>query len=186
MIVEKKVYIKFFAPVNNESSNILMNVIDSKLREGFEKAVILISTPGGSVFHGISIYNFLKGIPMEIETHNFGSVDSIGTVIYAAGNKRYSVPNARFLFHPVSMSFQNNSSFEEKKIEELLSSIRIDESNIAAVIAKETNKNKDDIIDLILTRTTLNPDEGVDIGLVHELRPNLIEKGYELISINMS
>ncbi|MGC8805714.1 MAG: ATP-dependent Clp protease proteolytic subunit, partial [Candidatus Ratteibacteria bacterium] len=68
----KNVVIKFFAPVMDASINALMNAIDQKIREGISKFTILISSPGGSVFHGLSAYNYLKGIPAEIITHNFG------------------------------------------------------------------------------------------------------------------
>ena len=54
-----------------------MQVVDKKLSQGARKMGLLISTPGGDVFQGLSAYNYLKGIPLEITTHNFGSADSI-------------------------------------------------------------------------------------------------------------
>ena len=101
MSANETVYIKFFASVNRNSANALMDSIDQQIAKDKKKIILLISTTGGSVFHGISLYNYLKGIPIEIETHNFGSVDSIGNIIFLAGMKRFSVPDARFLMHPV-------------------------------------------------------------------------------------
>ncbi len=72
---KRNVVIKFFAPVMDASINALMNAVDQKIREGISKFTILISSPGGSVFHGLSAYNYLRGIPAEITTHNLGSVD---------------------------------------------------------------------------------------------------------------
>jgi ATP-dependent protease ClpP protease subunit len=34
------------------------------------------------VFHGLTAYNYLKGIPATVTTHNIGSVDSIGVALY--------------------------------------------------------------------------------------------------------
>ncbi len=45
--------------------------------EGNTLMHLLLSSPGGSVFHGLSVYNFLKGAPFEVYTYNFGSVDII-------------------------------------------------------------------------------------------------------------
>ena len=42
----------------------------------------------GAVSYGIVLYNFLKALPVEIVMHNTGSVDSIGTVIFACQFKR--------------------------------------------------------------------------------------------------
>ncbi len=92
-------YIKFFAPVVPETVAALMQVVDGKIKQGATRLGLLISTPGGDVFQGLSVYNYLKGIPLEIVTHNFGSADSIGVVLFCAGSRRLSVPHARFLLH---------------------------------------------------------------------------------------
>ena len=179
----KPVVIKFFAPVIDVTINALMNAIDQKLKQGVTNFVILISSPGGSVFYGLSAYNYLKGIPANITTHNFGSVDSIGVVLYCGGSKRLSVPQARFLLHGVSINFPQQVSLEEKQLEERLKGLRIDIENIAKVIAANTGKSVKEVTDAMLERTTLNPQEAQTWGLVHEIKPELFEAGSEVISI---
>ena len=186
MSANDTVYIKFFAQVNGNSANALMGAIDQQIEQGKKKIILLISTPGGTVFHGISIYNYLKGIPIEIETHNFGSIDSIGNIIFVAGEKRFSVPNARFLIHPVSITFGQNIAMEEKKIEETLKSLQIDESNIAKIIARELSKQPKEILSALVNRTTLNPEEAKKFGLIHEIKSELYPNGATVISINQS
>lgn len=181
--VAEAVYIKFFVGIDSNSINRLMSTIEQKLTEGKKRFVILISSPGGTVFHGLSAYNFLAGIPAEIITHNFGSIDSIGVVLFCAGSKRHSVPNARFLLHGVSANFPNPISLEEKQLEERLKGLRIDIDNIAGVIAATTGKKKEEIIKAMLERTTLNAEQAKEFGLVHEIKKELIEPGAELISI---
>lgn len=182
----KTTYIKFFAPVDSNSVNPLMNLVDQKLGEGTKRFVILISSPGGSVFHGLSVHNYLRGIPAEIETHNFGSVDSIGVVMFLAGSKRYSVPDARFLIHPVTMGFIGNERLEEKQIEERLKNLRIDTENIAAVIAGGTGKTEEEIVRAMHDRVTLSPEQAQEYGLIEGVKRELFPPGAELISINMS
>ena len=179
----KPVVIKFFAPVIDVTINDLMNAIDQKLRKGVKSFIILISSPGGSVFHGLSAYNYLKGIPATITTHNFGSVDSIGVVLYCGGSKRLSVPQARFLLHGVSANFPQQISLEEKQLEERLKGLRIDIENIAKVIAANTGKSVKEVTNAMLERTTLNPEKARAWGLVHEIKSELFEAGSELISI---
>ncbi len=178
----KPVVIKFFAPVIDVTINALMDAIDKKMKEGINQFIILISSPGGSVLHGLSAYNYLKGLPVTITTHNFGSVDSIGVVLFCGGSKRLSVPQARFLLHGVSARFQNES-LEEKQLEERLKGLKIDIENIAKVIAANTGKTVEDVTQAILERTILNPDEAMTWGLVHEIKSELFEGGSEVISI---
>lgn len=179
----KPVVIRFFAPVIDATVNALMSAVDQKMKEGNRDFTILISSPGGSVIHGLSAYNYLKGLPASIITHNFGSVDSIGVVMYCAGSKRLSVPQARFLFHGVSAQFRGEQNLEEKLLEERLRGLRIDMENIAKVIAANTGKNVEEVTDAMLDRITLNPEEAESWGLVHEIKSELFEAGSEVIAI---
>lgn len=179
----KPIVIKFFAPVIDATVNALMNAIDQKMKQGIRDFTILISSPGGSVVHGLSTYNYLKGLPANIITHNFGSVDSIGIVLYCAGAKRLSVPQARFLLHGVSTQFTSNQSLEEKQLEEKLKGLKIDIENIAKVIAANTGKSVEFVTNAMIERTTLNPEEAKSWGLVNEIKSQLFEAGSEVISI---
>lgn len=175
--------IKFLAPVIDVTTNQLMEIVDQKMRQGQRQFILLISCPGGSVFHGLSSYNYLKGLPAEITTHNFGSVDSIGVILFCGGSKRVSVPQARFLLHSVTSNFQQNMSLEEKQLEERLKSLRIDTENIAKVISTTTGKPVGDVTTAMQDRTTLNPEEAIEWGLVHEIKVDLFPAGAEVISI---
>lgn len=176
--------IKFFAPVIEQSANQLMQVIDDAINKGVKEIILLLSTPGGSVFHGLSIYNYLKGLPLDnITTHNFGSVDSIGVVIYCAGKRRLSSPQARFLIHGVSMGFGQGASLEEPQLEEKLKSLKIDIENIAKVIAVNSGKKTNEVTQAMLERTTLNPDQAKKWGLVHEVKSEVFPAGTPVISI---
>jgi len=179
----KPVVVRFFAPVIDATVNALMSAVDQKMKQGTKDFIILISSPGGSVIHGLSAYNYLKGLPVSITTHNFGSVDSIGIVLYCAGSRRLSVPQARFLFHGVNVQFRGEQNLDEKLLEERLKGLRIDVENIAKVIAANTGKSTKDITDAMIERTTLNPEEAQSWGLVHAIKSELFEAGSEVIAI---
>jgi ATP-dependent Clp protease protease subunit len=176
--------IKFFAPVIDVTIKKLMEAVDSKMRQGQRDFILLISCPGGSVIHGLSAYNYLKGLPANITTHNFGSVDSIGVVLFCGGSRRVSVPQARFMLHGVSSQFQQDMRLEEKQLEERLKGLRIDTENIAKVIAATSGKSVEDVILAMQDRTTLNPEEAQDWGLVNEIKVDLFPEGAEVISIH--
>lgn len=179
----KPTVIRFFAPVMDATVNALMNAVDHKMKQGAREFTILVSSPGGSVVHGLSAYNYLKGLPVSITTHNFGSVDSIGIVVYCAGSRRLSVPQARFLFHGVNVQFRGEQNLDEKLLEERLGGLRIDVENIGRVIAANTGKSTEEITNAMVERVVLNPEQAQSWGLVHEIKSELFEAGSEVIAI---
>ena len=116
--------------------------------------------------------------------HNFSNVDSIGVILFYGGATRLSVPQARFLHHSVTSNFQPNMSLEEKQLEERLKSLRIDTENIAKVISATTGKPIEDVTRAMMDRTTLNPEEAREWGLVDEIQVNLFPAGAEVIPIH--
>jgi len=184
--LDKTLYVKWFAPVNDATTQNLMSVLDNAHNGGIEHIVLLISSPGGSVYHGLSAHNYLKGLPIEVTTHNFGSCDSIGVVVFCAGSKRFSVPHARFLLHGVQMQFPQGSALEETQLEERLKGLRSDMGNIAGVIAGAVGKSEEDVHETMRQRTVLSADEAVAFGLVHEIEEALIPPGARLVSIQPS
>jgi ATP-dependent protease ClpP protease subunit len=157
-----------------------MSAIDTKISEGVKRLHLLISCPGGSVFHGLSIYNFLRGAPLEVFTYNFGSVDSIGVVIFCAGSTRISVPHARFLIHGVTASIDAGTSLDERALEEVLKGIKIDYENIARVISDTTGQKIAKVMADMNNRTTLSPHQAVAYGLVHREISALFPAGADL------
>lgn len=180
---EERVYIRFMANVNPQTASALLQTLDDVMKRGVTQATLLISSGGGNVLEGLSIFNYCIGAPLEIDTHNFGSVDSVAVVIYAAGSRRYTVPDARFLIHPVGFTTTGNVRFERELLAERLKGITADNENLASAIANRTGKTKQELLETMFTRTVLNPEEAVAFGLVHEVKRELFPAGATVIDI---
>ena len=83
-------YIIFTGPIDEQIAAQMIQQIDVAINSdnGFEFLYLVINTPGGGVNAGITLYNYLRGLPIKIVTHNIGQVDSIGNVIFLAGDER--------------------------------------------------------------------------------------------------
>ncbi|MBU1209611.1 MAG: ATP-dependent Clp protease proteolytic subunit [Proteobacteria bacterium] len=180
---DKTVYIRFFAEVNPNTAKALMTMVEQKLKEGATKFVLLISSGGGNTYAGISAYNFMKGIPAQVETHNFGMANSVALVLFCAGAKRLSAPHATFLLHGVQANFPQGAALEEDQLAERLKGLQLDTENIAGIVATTTRKPEADVLKDMRGRTALNPEQAMEYGLVHEIKEPLFEKGAELLSI---
>ena len=125
----------------------------------------------------------VKGSPFDTHAYNFGSVDSIGVVIFCAGSRRLCVPHARFLIHPVQFNTQGNAAFDEKQLDEHLKGLRIDQENIARVISDTTGKVLHKVEEDMINRTTLSPQQAKDYGLVHDIQSTLFPSDAQLAVI---
>lgn len=69
-----------------------------------------IDSPGGSVYHGLFIYDTMQSISADVRTYACGLTASMGAVLLAAGThgKRFALPNARILIHQGSAGFRGN------------------------------------------------------------------------------
>ncbi|WP_077002201.1 ClpP family protease [Variovorax sp. KK3] len=175
---EQQAWIRFMAPVIPQTVTPLFQSIDQALNAGAKHLHLMLSSPGGSVFHGLSAHNYLRGLGIPVTTYNFGSVDSIGVVIFCSGQERICVPHARFLIHGVSFNTTGPMTLDEKGLEEHLKSVKIDAQNIARVIADTSTKSLHDVEKDMLDRTTLNPQQAKEYGLVTEVKKALFAGGH--------
>ena len=181
--MSEETYIRLTAPITPQSTQRLLQIIDQKYQAGIRKVHLLLSTPGGSVAHGIGIYNVLKGLPMEVFTYNIGTVDSIGIIIFCAGEKRLSVPNARFFLHPVGVEINQGARVDEHWLREHTASLKIDQQNIAKVIGDTAGKDHNAVLRDIGERKSLNPEEAKEYGLVHEVQQSQLPMGADFVPI---
>ncbi len=78
-------YVNFSAEINASTAENLMALMARHANEGTEEVRLLLSTPGGQVMAGITVYNFLRALPFRLVIHNAGNIDSIGNAIFLAG-----------------------------------------------------------------------------------------------------
>lgn len=179
-----EIYLNFNLEISPQSTQALFKIIQEQLSGGMKKLNLLISSPGGNVDPGIAIYNFLKGLPIEVVTHNYGSCDSIAALVFCAGEKRYTVANSRFLIHGISFQAQNQR-FDEAALKEFLGSLKNQRETMSKIIAKECGKKVEEVERDMLNGIILNPDGAIEYGLATEIKDELMPSGVNFINITL-
>ena len=176
-------YISYIAGVNEQAAQRLIAICSELVQQNVQGVYLLISSPGGSVMHGITLYNMLKAMPFKLITHNVGSVDSIGNVIFMSGEERYANAASTFMFHGVSFQAPPGVIFDEMLTKEKLDSIQADHNKIADVISKNSKLNVQEIEQYFLESRTKSPDEALADGIIHEVRDVVIPPGALVITV---
>jgi ATP-dependent protease ClpP protease subunit len=174
----KTAYVSFSSDVTPTTTEGLLRGCADLVQQGFEVVYLLLSTPGGSVMHGVNIYNVLRSFPFTLITHNVGAVNSIGNVIFLAGKERYACPNSTFMFHGVGFDAPAGMRFEEKFLRERLDSINADQSQIASIIEQRAAfPNPAEVKELFLEAQTKDPAYALAKGIIHDIRDVQIPRG---------
>ena len=177
------VYISFSAEIIPHTTESLIATVANFVNQGVKQIYLLLSTPGGSVMHGMNLYNVLRSLPVELITHNVGNVDSIGNAVFLAGSKRFACPNSTFMFHGVGFDVRQQIRMEEKFLRERLDAIGADQKRIGDIIAQRTRISKEDIEKLFLEAQTKDAAFAAGCGIVEEIRDVQIPAGSPVVAL---
>lgn len=183
MQVPDTYYVSFSAEINPNTTESLISVMANLVNQRVKTIHLLISTPGGSVMNGLNVYNILRGLPVELITHNVGNVDSIGNAIFLAGAKRYATSQSTFMFHGVGFDIPNRVRLEEKHVKEQLQSILSDQKRIGAIITERTKISEEDASALFREAQTKDAAYAISSGIIHEIRDVQIPVGGPVVSL---
>ena len=133
--------------------------------ENPDKDIFLyISSPGGSVTAGMSIYDTMQFIKPNVSTVCMGQACSMGAFLLAGGapGKRYVLPNSRVMIHQPLGGFQGQASDIQIHAQEILT-IKQKLNNLLAehtgqpleVIERDTDRDN-----------FMSADQAVEYGIV--------------------
>lgn len=106
-----KAYLYFTRPINEVTSNMLARTAFQVIAQTHcDNLVILMASTGGSINYGFDLYQQLRTMPAKITTVNIGSVESMGVIVFLAGDERYAVDSAKFKLHPFSWTFAGQTA----------------------------------------------------------------------------
>lgn len=174
-------YVNFHAAITKHTSQNLMTALAQKMAAGTDHFYFLLSTPGGEVQSGLTVYNFLRAIPVRITMHNIGNVDSIGNAIFLAADERYACAHSTFMFHGVGFDVVN-LRVEEKNARELLHGILADQVRIADIIVQRTGINRNHSRKLFREARTKDASNALGTGIIQRITDPNIPAGADLMS----
>jgi ATP-dependent protease ClpP protease subunit len=181
--VPDTVYVSFSAEIVPHTTESLIGLLSEQVNKGVKNVYLILSTPGGSVMHGMNLYNVLRGMPFHLTTHNVGNVDSIGNAVFLAGATRYACKHSTFMFHGVGIDVPAQFRLEEKILKERLESILSDQRRIGSIIEDRTKIEKAAIAELFREAQTKDADFAVGCGIVNEIRDVKIPPGGPVYSL---
>lgn len=143
------------------------NTIDTTIRDklnqlpdNIKTLEVYINSPGGSVSHGLSIYNQLKTSGLHIRTYNLGETSSISSIIFLAGDERIMPEGTYALIHqPAHLVYQNLREAEQN-----VNILKAINESLKAVYLKYINITDDELDTMLASETILTSEHALKIG----------------------
>ncbi len=163
--------VHFIGPINHSAVCTIRNLCLQALQSGASELELHMSTEGGNMTAGFALYFFLKSLPLPLTTHNIGSVESVGVVIFLAGAKRYACPGTRFLVHPLHWGFGNLVAADHARVSEWRDCLDFDAERYACIFEEATRTAgvQDDIrTNLFGHARIFDAEQAVTAGIAHK------------------
>lgn len=162
--------VNFTAPINSATCGQLIAKCSQAVQEGASRLVIKIATMGGECSYGFSMYNFLMALPIPVHTHNLGTVESMGNIIFLAGERRTACRHSKFLFHPFHWTL--HGSVDHARMSEYAMSLDEDLVLYARIVEERTQGAREplDIPDYLkASPRILEPEAALATGMIHAI-----------------
>lgn len=136
-----------------------------EMGDGKEPIVILIDSPGGSVFSGEKIVSAIESVNVEVYTVCIGMCASMAAIIHQYGTKRLATDRSVLMFHDAAGMVGGRVS----EMLSLLSMIKrkIDKSN--HYIANRSKMSYDELVRLESSNFWIDAEDSIEKGLVDGL-----------------
>src|SRR5246127_888757 len=152
-------------PVDDQIANLIIAQLLHLESEDPDKDVsIYINSPGGSVYHGLAIYDTMQFIKPDVQTICVGPAMSMGALLLAGGTKgkRMALPNSKILIHQVWGGFQGQATDIEIHAREIIDvRRRLDE-----IIAHHTGKPLEEVSRDMERDYFMSSQEAKDYGII--------------------
>jgi ATP-dependent Clp protease protease subunit len=143
--------------------------------ESHDPIKVIISSPGGHVDSGYAIHDMMRFVESPVISIGAGWVASIAVPILFGGdkNKRFSLPNTRFLIHQPSGGAGGQAADIRIEAQEILK-IR---KRINQLIAEETGQPEEKVAKDSDRNFWMNAEEALAYGLITKVIGSMKETG---------
>lgn len=161
--------------VNSDVAKRLITSLLAMDAESKKPITMYVNSPGGEVNSGFAIYDVMRFVKSEVRIVNSGLCASIATIINlgAPKERRYSLPNSRFLIHQplIGGQVQGPASDLEITAREIIKTRK----KINELLAKECNQEFAKVEEDTTRDYWMNAKEALDYGLISKIVKNIDE-----------
>ncbi|MBQ9145403.1 MAG: ATP-dependent Clp protease proteolytic subunit [Clostridia bacterium] len=131
--------ITFFDEVNEKSAMwAILQLLKLDKDSQTEPINLYINSPGGSILHGLAIYDVIQSIKAPVSTVCCGMAASMGAFLLSCGAKgqRFALPHSRILIHQPLVSSRSGSFSTQTELQRMADSLMESRTTLESIMAE--------------------------------------------------
>lgn len=163
--------INCFGVINHEMVNsIIMQLIYLNNLNSEQEITMYINSGGGEVTSGLALYDTMKLINSPIKTVCLGQACSMAAILFSSGDTREILPHSQVMIHDPLIQNIGGTALD---IGEYAKSIMQTREVIAQILASNTNKPIEKILEKTASDTYFNAQQAIEFGLADKVVESL-------------
>ena len=156
-------------PVTDELANsIIAQMFFLEMENPSKDIHIYINSPGGSIMAGLAIYDIMQFIKCKVNTYCIGMAASMGSLLLAAGARRYILPHARVMVHQPLIA-GGGISGPVSDIEIHAQEMTLLKKKLTDIYVRHTKKSFEELTQMMDRDRYMSAEEAKKLGLVDEV-----------------
>jgi len=164
LTMERKIWIS--GPIDEKSAFEIINQMLVMDADSNKEITVLISSPGGSVDDGLAIYDVMNTLQSPIRTVPIGTVASMASIIFSAGNKgkREVLPSAKIMIHDPRIMGSSGVMTTSQAIE-LGKHLQETKNKTNSILATNCGKKLEEVNEDTLVDKYMSAEEAIEYGI---------------------
>ena len=164
--------IRFNGAVDEISSlKTIIQLLDLNSESETEPIYIYINSNGGSIIHGLAIYDTIKHIEAPVYTICTGLAASMGAFLLSCGAKghRSALKHSKILIHQPLIRTQGGFSESESALRKLANDLQKDREMLEKIMADNTNQPLEKLHKDCERDNWMTAEEALEYGLIDSI-----------------
>ena len=178
----KIAYVGYCGLINSAGVTRICQNLNGAVNQQFDSVYLCLTSIGGYVGDGVYLFNHIRSMPIPVTMHNTGTVASIATTLFVAGEMRYCSRNAIFMMHPVAVGAQSQM-LASAPLLAALEAARADEERTESILRERTKLPEDILTARRQSDVFVTAQQALNYGLVHEIREFTLPAGNQVFQI---
>ena len=148
--------------------SVILRLLDFDKQNPNEEIELYINSPGGSILHGLAIYDTINHISAPVKTVCYGMAASMGAFLLTCGKKgrRFALPHSRILIHQPLISSDSGIVRTQTEMQKMADSIEKSRNELEQIMAKNTGVSLEKIHADCERDNWMSAEEALEYGII--------------------